>query len=95
MAIKPNINPYTAAGKYNLKAAMKLEAMEEVIELDRTFVLVDVEDRHRSDVRWCWDNSLIEVVGANPLVYQVTCLGHELVRKGRMCRESFEENIAA
>lgn len=95
MAIKPNINPYTAAGEYNEKRAIKLEAMEVIVALDRTFTMIDVDERYHPEVRWCWDSSLLEIVGDRPLVYQITCLGHELVRKGRACRESFEQEIAA
>lgn len=93
---------------YDTKTAAKLEAMEYVIALGRSFTMQDVPECNRCEsysckktcwraaIRQCWDEDLITVVGHTPLKYEVTLLGREVVKKGQMQREEMAlEAVAA
>lgn len=95
MAIKPLLNPYTASGKYNEKSAMKLAAMESVVSLNRDFTMKDVEEIFHDEIRWSWDNSLLEIIDDKPLTYRITSFGYSLVKRGQAVREEMEAKIAA
>jgi hypothetical protein len=79
----------------------RLALMEMVIELDRPFMMIEFEE-YTKEIRYCWDNTLLIIVGSEPLLYDVTRYGRDLTARAQETRrrdiarqQLEEEQIAA
>lgn len=90
MGLGPKINPKTREGAANLAA------MEAAISIGRPFTMSEVE-QHRYEIGCMWDKELLTIVSSNPLRYEVTLYGHQLVERGRkqLAKLQEEETLAA
>lgn len=58
----------------------RLAAMEVAIEMGRPFVMAELSGSE-AEVRYLWDHSLLTIIAADPLTYEVTKYGLELVAR--------------
>jgi hypothetical protein len=86
MGIGPAMNPNTMQGAANLAA------MEYVVEIGRPFTMIEVE-QFISEIRTCWDWDLLMIIDSDPLTFEVTLYGHQLIERGRKEREKMLRKI--
>lgn len=62
------------------EGAPRLAAMERAIEIDRPFTMSEFEGSE-TEIRYLWDHSYLIIVGDNPLIYEVTKFGQDMVER--------------
>lgn len=62
------------------EGAPRLAAMERAIEMDRPFTMSEF-DGSETEIRYCWDHDYLIIIDSDPLRYEVTKFGRDMVER--------------
>lgn len=62
------------------EGAPRLATIERAIEMGRSFTMREFEG-NEVEIRYLWDHDYLMIVGSNPLRYEVTKYGREMVER--------------
>lgn len=62
------------------EGAPRLAAMELAIEIGRPFTMSEFKGSE-TEIRYCWDHSYLIIISADPLTYEVTKFGRDMVAR--------------
>lgn len=62
------------------EGAPRLAAMEHAIEIGRPFTMSEFKG-NEIEIRYLWDHDYLIIIGADPLTYEVTKFGRDMVTR--------------